>query len=166
MTTALENNDMLVEDSCVNWWPDFIAFAESNASTAMTTFDGERIVGSTVFDQTFLNFYNDDAGSPYRNYLTVSNDVLELTEIPCRDDTARRDMTYRTEQMDRMREIAEICWSLGAVALGPAYWVQVSSRCLPPIFHLHWQPAQRQHTPEDLLLRSDCFPSDCVLRLP
>eukprot|EP00035_Acanthoeca_spectabilis_P015158 m.299671 g.299671 ORF g.299671 m.299671 type:complete len:908 (-) comp16299_c0_seq2:26-2749(-) len=124
MTTALENNDMLVEDSCVNWWPDFIAFAESNASTAMTTFDGERIVGSTVFDQTFLNFYNDDAGSPYRNYLTVSNDVLELTEIPCRDDTARRDMTYRTEQMDRMREIAEICWSLGAVALGPAYWVQ------------------------------------------
>jgi hypothetical protein len=63
VTTALNNNDHLVVGSCVNWWPDFIAFAEVNATASMQTVDGHRIVASSAFDKTLINFVNDVAGT-------------------------------------------------------------------------------------------------------
>ena len=125
MTTALDSNDMLVPDSCVNWWPAFVDFAETNASAAMRTVDGERIVEAASFDDTLLNFYGDDAGAVYASQLKLASDsTLRLSKILCVDDADKNDMIYRTEQMDRMREIAAICSSVGAVAFGPQYWIQ------------------------------------------
>jgi hypothetical protein len=63
VTTALNNNDYLISGSCVNWWPDFIDFAETNATASMQTVDGQRIVATSAFDQTLTNFVNDAAGS-------------------------------------------------------------------------------------------------------
>lgn len=131
MTTELDDNDLLVSGSCINWWPEFVSFAEVNASASMQTVNGERIVAPAHFDDTLLNFYNDDAGSAFTGYLTLTSDsVLRLTEISCRDDAGGSGIPYRTKQMDKMREIADICSSVGAVAWGPAYWSHV--RPAPP----------------------------------
>jgi hypothetical protein len=126
MTTELDNNDKLTAGSCINWWPDFVTFAETNATASMRTVSGQRIVSPLAFDDTLLNFYTDEAGAGYTGYLTLtSGNILQLTEIPCRDDADKNGIPYRTEQMDKMREIASIASSVGAVAWGPAYWVQV-----------------------------------------
>lgn len=49
--------------------------------------------------------------------------MLDLSRISCLDDGDKNGIPYRTEQMDRMREIAGIASSVGAVAFGPGYWV-------------------------------------------
>jgi hypothetical protein len=131
MTTALDNNELLVSESCTNWWPNFVA--ETNATASMRTVDGQRIVTSSDFDATLLNFYNSDDSAAYKAYLTfTSTDQLRLSQIRCLDDGDERDIPYRTEQMDEMRNIADICSSVGAVAYGPAYWNNVSAKVKHP----------------------------------
>mmetsp|Transcript_115102 Transcript_115102/g.161775 ORF Transcript_115102/g.161775 Transcript_115102/m.161775 type:complete len:942 (-) Transcript_115102:122-2947(-) len=125
MTTALDGNDDLISGSCVNWWPAFIDFAETNATSSMRTVDGERIVDSLSFDDTVLNFYNDDAGASFTDYIVFSSsNEITRTQIPCLESSDGKDMTGRISAMDRMREIADIVSSVGGIALGPGYWIQ------------------------------------------
>jgi hypothetical protein len=51
-------------------------------------------------------------------YFTASN-VLDLSKITCLDDGDDIGMPYRTKQMERMRDIASIAYSVNAVAFGP-----------------------------------------------
>lgn len=147
MTEALDANTMLVLGSCVNWWPAFIDFAESNATSSMKTVDSFRIVNSNRFDSTLRNFYNDDAGEPYRPLLHLSHDdVLQMSEITCIEDANENTMTYYIEQMNRLRDTANICSSVGAIALSYNYWLRVNT----PHIHIHpWKLAC-------LLIKSYC----------
>lgn len=51
--------------------------------------------------------------------LFSTTNELDFSKITCLDDGDKTGVPYRTEQMDRMRDIASIAYSVNAVAFGP-----------------------------------------------